>query len=331
MSDERHDIGLTRRRAWPWVLSRLLAFLGILLAVGLGLYALQAILSPAFTISYSVLFVLPFFLGAMTRFLRDPNGRDERGDYFFDSIWIIAVLGLGGIFLREGIMCIIMLAPLWVPSAMLGAYTTRHLQQKFKERYSVSVSVLVLPLIIGIWGDSSSYETGQYEVSRSIVVDAPVAEVWPLLSEMQDIEAREGSWNITQDILGVPRPTSAVVAGAGVGAVSNAQWQGGISFEEHILTWDKNRAMRWEFVFPNDSVQRHTDRHISPDGRHLKILEGGYKLYPLAPNRTRVVLDTQYQAATPVNRYAALWGELFLGNIQTNILNIIKSRAEVSS
>jgi hypothetical protein len=40
------------------------------------------------------------------------------------------------------------------------------------------------------------------------------------------------------------------------------------------------------------------------------------------------VLDTGYRMRTPVNGYAALWGELFLGDLEGNLLALVKQRAE---
>jgi hypothetical protein len=86
--------------------------------------------------------------------------------------------------------------------------------------------------------------------------------------------------------------------------------------------------LRWDFAFTNTSLQDYTDRHISPDGPMLKITAGDYTLERVAPNRTRLTLQTRYIAKTHANLYAALWGEVFLGDIESNVLAIIKHRAE---
>ena len=40
------------------------------------------------------------------------------------------------------------------------------------------------------------------------------------------------------------------------------------------------------------------------------------------------MIDTHYWMRTPVNIYAALWGEFFLGDIENNLLALVKQRAE---
>ena len=90
-------------------------------------------------------------------------------------------------------------------------------------------------------------------------------------------------------------------------------------------------ATGWAFVFSNSSLQDYTDRHISPDGQFLKIDTGDYTLTPLNDGTTKLTLRTNYIAKTHVNIYAQMWGEILLGDIESNILTIIKRRAEAAN
>jgi hypothetical protein len=74
-------------------------------------------------------------------------------------------------------------------------------------------------------------------------------------------------------------------------------------------------------------LQHHTDEHIAPDGPLLKIDTGDYRLTPLPDGTTRLTLRTNYVAMTHVN-FARWWGELLLGDIQDNVLAVVKQRAE---
>ena len=160
------------------------------------------------------------------------------------------------------------------------------------------------------------------------MVHAPPERVWPRLLSIPDIGADEGRWNVAHDLLGVPRPTEARLVRRGVGFVRLAQWGRNVRFEEHIGSVDPGRSITWAFAFPDGSVQQHTDRHIAPKGFHLDMSTGGYRLEPLPGGRTEVTLRTQYALRSPVNAYAAWWGELLLGGIQDNVLGIVKDRAE---
>jgi hypothetical protein len=189
-------------------------------------------------------------------------------------------------------------------------------------------AILLLPVVAAQIEVAVPVPTASYAVQRTIVIDAPPERVWPLLLAMTDIRPDEGHWNVTQNLLGVPRPTEAVISIRGGHPVRFARWGTDVRFDERIITWSEGQSLRWNFEFPNDSVRQHTDRHIAPDGEQLSIREGSYRLVPLAGNRTELTLATRYNLRTPLNAYAAWWGDRMLGDIQWNVLQIIKNRAE---
>ena len=141
-----------------------------------------------------------------------------------------------------------------------------------------------------------------------------------------DIDAAEGVWTVSQSLLGLPRPTGAKLTGRGEGAVRDAEWQGGVRFREIVTRWQPDRALQWRFSFPDASIRLRTDEHIDPHGRHLWIESGGYDLIPTQDGGTKIRLWTRYRAATPLNAYAAMWGEMILGDIQNNVLAIVAGR-----
>ena len=165
-------------------------------------------------------------------------------------------------------------------------------------------------------------------MTREVVVDAPPERVWPLLASIPAIRPAEGRWNLTRDVLGVPRPTEALLRSQQGRAVREARWDEDVRFEERILEVEPQRSIAWQFAFSDDSVRRHTDEHIAPDGAHMRIAFGGYRLSSLPAGRTRVTLETRYRLQTPLNAYAGWWGEFLLGDIQDNVLAIVKGRAE---
>lgn len=305
------------------------------LVFGLVFYALHNVLDlpgAGITITFSILFGLPFCIGALTVLLVDASGRKRVSAGWLALYVTMTVLVVGAVFLREGVICIAILAPVWAISCLFGAWAVTSFQREMRSKLKLnSAALFMLPfLMMGVERYIPQVATG-YVVQREIIIDAAPEAVWPHLLRMDEIRANEGRWNVTQNLFAVPRPVSAVVVGEGVGAVRHAGWGAHVTFEERITYWDEGRALRWNFVFPNDSVHKHTDEYISPDGMHLRIGEGGYRLEALDDNRTRLVLYTTYQAQTPINAYARLWGELFLGDIQGNILEIVKDRAERSA
>lgn len=316
-----------------WVALRLALIFILALLVSLVFYLIAETTSQdasSSIIGVSVLLVLPYSLGAVLYLALDPRGQKPKLTTSIPIALVLIILASSAVFFQEGIICIAMLTPLWWLFSWFGALTVKMLHSRYHAHTKLHSTILIiLPfLILGIDSNIPA-PIAQKTVERSIIINAAPQDIWPHLLKMNDISASEGHWNITQNLLQVHRPRAAVVVGEGLDAKRLAAWGEDITFEEHISQWDENHALRWNFVFPNNSVHKYTDRHISPNGAHLKIQNGGYILQEIAPNQTRLILDTRYAMSTPVNAYGALWGELILGDIQTNILHIVKHRAEL--
>lgn len=330
-----HDDNTWKRPlAWQIVGMRLLKVFSILLLFALGFVGVSLILgrsAAGLSISITTLFVLPFGLGGVAALLINPRGEKPGTPALVCGAMVLLVLVIGGIFLREGVICLVMLAPLWLLGAFLGAKTVEKAHAKFSEQHQLGQTfdcsvLMALPILFLLVDNGFGETTQSYTVTRSIELTVNAESIWPHLVSLENISVAEGRKNFAQDVFQIPRPKSAILDGDGIGSTRHAQWGDNITFEEHITHWTPGVHMGWTFAFPNDSVQAHTDRHISPDGHHLKILRGRYDITPLGNGNTRLSLSTDYEATTPINLYCALWGDLFLGDIQGNILAIIEGR-----
>ena len=320
------------RQAWIWVGLRIaVVFLALLLLAGLFYVLGGTGGGVGLAWGLTALFILPFSLGAILQFALDPNGSREQARVgLITAGLIVAISVIIGVFAREGLICIAILAIPWWGSAVLGAGMVSGLHQQFRQRAVLhSVSLAILPFLFLFLGPFADNSTHYFEVRRSIIIDAPAGEVWPHLLELEGLSDDEGVFTIAQNLLGIPRPRSAVVMGDGAGAIRLAQWGDHITFEEHVTDWHEGSHLAWRFVFPNDSVANYTDAHIGPESEYLGIESGGYRLTTLPDGRTRLTLTTRYRASSPANHYAALWGEIILGGIQRNILVIISERVAV--
>jgi hypothetical protein len=280
-------------------------------------------------VSLWFLAVLPAYLCALICYVGDPDHNRSSAFYALLSPIFVGIVVLGSaFFLHEGVICLIMLAPIWVCFGWLGTFLVRGLRKRPNNPGVFHSSLLLLPLISG--GMESQipipYET--VTVRREIVIHATPDEIWPYAVSNNSISEDEGRWTFTHNLVGIPRPHKTVLKGEGVGSLRTAFWGDEINFDEKITQWEPGRVLGWSFYFNNNSLQEYTDKHISPDGDFLKIDNGNYTMIPLGADTTLVTLRTNYIAKTHVNIYAKLWGEIFLGDIQNNVLEIIKHRAE---
>lgn len=285
-------------------------------------------------IGFAVLLAIPAALGGLITSAVDPDGKlPPMGCFMLPTVAILFLIGLSVLLFREGAVCVAMILPLWLPAAITGAIVNRYIVWK-RQRVSdddanfLSAGWLVLPALVLSLDTVMPAQWQTEAVERSTVIAAPPERIWPLLNRLPHISAKEGTANFTQDILGIPRPSSAVIVGRDGVSVRKASWGENIRFEEVIEHSIPDRSLTWRFAFPDDSLQRHTDNHISPDGETLKIHTGSYELVKLVNGTTKLTLRTEYEMKARMTPYLRFWGELMLGDIQENVLAIIKQRAE---
>jgi hypothetical protein len=300
------------------------------LVMGLGAYALAMSTRGGAVVTFSFLLLLPAAICAVVCLLMDPYGRRSLGAYMAVPFWILlGVIVISVIPLKEGIVCILMLAPLWLGSGLGGAYLTYALSRGGGGYGRTHCAALVaLPFIAMQMEPLLPVPEAEANVSRSIIVAAPPEAIWPLLEGIGDVRADEGRWTISQNLIGIPRPKGARLVGEGIGAERHAQWAHGVRFRERITQWRRNERIGWVFDFRGSDGWDFTDRHLRPDSAYFRILSGGYSVERLDGGRSRVTLDTRYWMKTPVNGYSTLWGELFLGDLENNLLALIQKRAE---
>lgn len=323
---EREPQAVSRRKGLH---KRLLSGFALALAIALSAFLLFS-MSRTGSIWFASLWflaLLPAVLCALICYIGDPDRTRTAGFYWLTPVVLAVIVCLGSAFvLREGVICIVMVSPVWLISGWAGAFVMR--SQRHRRGRTLQSSFLIIPLAAAMVEAQLPMPHETVSLSRTALVRAAPEDIWPYAVSSRDIGDHEGRWTISHNIIGIPRPRESSVVGAGVGAVRTAYWGDHINFEERIVTWAPGRKLGWDFNFTNSSVQDYTDKHISPDGEFLKIDSGDYVLRPISPNLTEVTLTTRYIAKTHVNPYAKLWGELMMGDIQDNVLTIIKTRAE---
>ena len=311
---------------------RVLAAFVVAFAFALAIYGLLSAVNPSEgVIGFAFLAVLPAALSAFICYVADPLARKLLGSYLMVPVWLVlGVSVLALVMLREGIICILMLAPIWLLTGLAGAGATYALRRRLGNGRSYVSALALAPLLVMAAEPHLPRPEAEMTVARSIEIAAPPETVWPLLEGAGAIGAEEGIWNVTQSLIGVPRPQSARLEGQGIGALRRAEWQRGIHFDEVITEWEPLRRIGWVFRFGDHQGWEITDAHLMPDSTYMQIRRGGYSLTPLPDGRVHVRLETTYWMRTPVNGYAALWGELLLGDLETNVLAILKARAEAA-
>jgi len=273
--------------------------------------------------------ILPAVLCGFLAAIADPWGTRSHGRYLMVPVWVLlAVILLSYIALGQGVICILMLSPLWLIAGLIGAEVAYRLRHKQRDGRVYCSTLIVVPLAAMIVESAIPLPTEAFTVTRTAIIDGTPAELWPLVRGIPDVRPGEGRWNLSQDVIGIPRPISARLVGDGLGSERFAIWQNDIRFREQIVEWEQQSRIGWRFRFDDIAGFGTTDRHLMPDSPHFNVVSGGYVLEPVDANRTRVTLRTTYRVTTPLNGYARLWGELLLGDLEDNLLALISQRAQ---
>jgi len=328
MTEQKPSAAQARRRLGRRVFAGFALALVIALSAFLLLSASRS--GSAWFASVWFLALLPAVLCALICYIGDPDRARSSSFYWLVPLALCAIVCVASIFvLHEGVICLVMLSPVWLASGWAGAFAMR--SQRDRRGRALESSFLIIPLVAAMVEAQIPIPHETVTLTRSVLVRAAPEEIWPYAVSSRDIGAHEGRWTITHDIIGMPRPRDSIVAGSGVGAVRTAYWGDQVNFQERIVAWEPGRKLGWVFNFTNSTVQDYTDKHISPEGEFLKMDSGDYRLRPVSADTTELTLTTRYIAKTHVNPYAKLWGELLMGDIEENVLTIIKDRAERAS
>ena len=314
---------------------RIVAAFATALALAFGVYLLLDATRPSNgLVSFSFLLVLPAAISAFVAYVADPWNERPRRFYLMVPVWILLLAIVASlVFLHEGVICVLILSPLWLSSGMIGAWLTHRLRRRgrIENGRTYCTALLVAPLIAMQVEPYLPLPETTTAVTRTIDIDASPATIWPLLRGIPDVHPGEGAWNISQDVIGIPRPLGARLIGSGIGAERMANWGRDVRFRERIVEWQPGRRIGWRFNFDDIAGWRFTDRHLMPDSPYFRVTTGGYTMTPLPDGRTRLTIETRYWIRTPVNGYSELWGQLFLGDLEDNLLALVKGRAEDKS
>ena len=304
----------------------------IALAFALGAYLLIDATQPSSgLVSFSFLLLLPAAISAFIVLVADVGGKRGKRFYFTTPLILLGVVVVASLFiLREGVICVIILAPLWLASSYAGVAIAWRFRARDRRDYDniFNSSLLVLPLLAVQIEPYVPLPETTASVTRTIVVDATPDRIWPLLRGIPDVRPHEGAWNLSQDVIGIPRPLGAHLVGEGIGAERLANWSNQVRFRERVNDWEPNRRIGWRFIFDGNNGWEFTDRHLMPDSPYFRVTTGGYAMTPLSGGRTKLTIYTNYWIKTPVNAYSKLWGQLFLGDVEVNLLALVKGRAE---
>jgi hypothetical protein len=230
----------------------------------------------------------------------------------------------------EGIVCVVMAAPIGAAVAFFGVVTGYFLARtKAADGTLQSAAWLSIVVIVGVegWNPPAPLEA---TTSSEIVIDAPVGRVWAELHDIRDLPAADDNLLFR---FGIAHPTGTVTDGEGVGAARLCKLSTG-DMPEIVTVWKPGQELRFKVLSTPPSMRELGFFGRTIDTTHIHSayasLEGGFKLEALPGGKTRLVGESRYLLNIAPAAYWNLWTEGIVHMVQRRVMDHVKTRAEAA-
>src|SRR6266404_3689243 len=306
------------------------ALVSILITATIGLGFTLLGTQVVATYGWGLFVGLPFCLGlfaVLTHSYREPRSYSE-----CVLMAALPVFLLGAILLLlaiEGLICILMAAPVALVMALLGGSLGFAIQAAHWGRRNapaiLSLAVLLAPGFYGV-AHVTRPQAGVLEVQRGSEISALPGRVWGKVVAFtespppQEIPFRAG----------IAYPIRAEITGHGAGAVRHCVFSTG-PFVEPIIVWDEPRLLRFS-VTANPAPLHELTPYGRIEPRHLhgyfESHQGQFQLTELPGGRTRVEGTTWYSHSMWPEMYWHWWSDYVIHRIHMRVLEHIRAEAE---
>jgi uncharacterized protein YndB with AHSA1/START domain len=275
-------------------------------------------------------FGTPLVMGMVAGFLANrPLPRSTKAT---TRIGVLVMFFAGGVLLAfafEGLICLVMAAPIVMPLSIAGALLGKWIAEATNAGLAGAVPLLlVLPLLAG--AESLTRDLPEHEVLTVVEVAAPPEAVWRHVVEFPDLPAPE-EWFFR---CGIACPQRARIEGRGVGAIRHCEFSTG-DFVEPITAWEEPRRLAFDVVAqPDPMVELSPWRHVHPPhlaDAALKSRRGEFRLVPIAGGRTRLEGRTWYTFDMRPQAYWTMWSDVAIHAIHRRVLEHVKRLSEADT
>lgn len=299
------------------------ALYGVMLRASFGgIPLLAGVMTVAF------LLVAPFTIGALAVY--GARGSNPSVRTMVTLPWLSIGCMLFGclVTLLEGIICIALMAPLFLAFGSIGG-VAMGMALRYSGRHAGKLpSVAVLPFLMSFGEHGIPLENRELELKQSIVISAEPHTVWRQIMSAREITPAELPFSLTY-LIGVPRPMEGVNVTGPQGEVRYAKWERGVNFRSIVSHKVLNQSITWHYVFDDKSFPPGSmDDHVAVGGAYFDLHDTTFKLQPLSGGRTRLDLVSHYRVNTNINFYAIPVAAILGNDLISSLLTMYKNRSE---
>lgn len=266
---------------------------------------------------------MPFLAGFLASLIYRVHAPRPLGESLIVALLTVLLAAVGLVALAvEGVICVVMAAPLAVPLALFGAMLAHAIQPSARLLCSAVLAGPVMLMGEGLVDPPAPL----LEVTSSVEVAASPERVWRHVVAFTELPPPT-EWLFR---LGIAYPLRAELRGTGVGAVRHCVFSTG-PFVEPIEVWDEPRLLRFGVTSNPPPMQEWTPYgHVHPP--HLEGFltseRGQFQLVALPDGGTRLEGTTWYRHNMWPVAYWQTWSDYIIHRIHLRVLENIKARAE---
>jgi hypothetical protein len=306
------------------------AVYGLLLRlIALNNNAKAGLRQAGFVMTVAFLLLGPLIMGLLTICRAESRERSSVWQWIF-APWISVLLMMAATALLniEGAICIVMALPIALVCGSIGGVIGGLIGRQRNLSRAATLGIAILPFVLGPAEASINSPDQTRTVSSEIRIHASSATVWRNIERVPPIVPSELHTTWAQRI-GFPRPVEATLSYEGVGGVRHASFERGLLFIETVTAWEPERRLAFSIKADTAHIPPTTlDEHVTIGGRYFDVLDGEYRIEPLANGDVLLHLTSQQRLSTNFNFYAGLWTDAVMQSLQTNILQVIQHRCE---
>ncbi len=234
---------------------------------------------------------------------------------YFLYLLLNNALGLvtAGVFMHEGVICLVIVSPLLLCFVLLGALGGRWLFSFTSNRLNLSLVPLALAFLVFDVLSPHHYENA---VSDRVVIHAPSALVWTHLAVVPLIAEKPDFWLFK---MGLPYPVRSTVAGQGVGAGRRCVFSQSRVFEERIVEWQPGKRLTF------DVTHQPSDPEILG---HARVQRGRFVLQDNGDGTTTLTGTSWYELYVYPSGYYDLWASRIAPQVYFRVMDHIKADCE---
>jgi hypothetical protein len=291
-------------------------FSNIFAFVTIGLTKL-ALVRPPYggigTLVFSEFVIIPILMGIICSWFWRNLELRSRTSGLYSLLNSFLAIFLSAVFLKEGIICLLIVSPLIFGFMCLGTFIGRKMFQVDNNELNVSIVALLLFVFIA---DSVSEHHYENEVSDKIVINAPLEKVWKNVVAFKPIKQKNSYWLFR---IGMPSPMATTVTGYYKGAGRKCIFSNGYVFGEKIVTFDENKDLTF------DIIDQPKDPEIMS---HIDIERGQFLLHDNGNGTTTLTGNSWYKLYVFPVWYYDIWAKSITRNVHLRVMEHIKQISE---